>query len=132
MSTEIAVSGKVLVIGTEQHYGETFFKRELVIETDEKYPQQLAIEFIKDNGQKLDIINVNDFVTVSVNLRGREHGGRYYVSLAGWKIASIAGGSPLVSDEDTPPPRVHQVLDSAPPRVGQPPLVLHERLLVDG
>ena len=94
MSEEIKVKGTIKILGDTQSIGEKgFLKREMVITTpDEKYPQDLKIEFIKDNCSKLDTFNVGDEVTVTVNLKGSEWNGKYYVSLTGWKIE---GNSPF-------------------------------------
>ena len=88
MSEEIKIKGKLKIIGDTQEIGDKkFLKRELVLTTDEeKYPQDLKVEFIKDNCSKLDAFNVGDEVTISVNLKGSEWNSKYYVSLTGWKI----------------------------------------------
>ena len=38
---------------------------------------------------KLDSFRVGDRVTVAFNLRGNEHNGRHYLSLAAWKIERV-------------------------------------------
>ena len=47
-------------------------KREVVITTEEQYPQHLLIEFVRMRCELLDSFNVGDKVTISINLRGRE------------------------------------------------------------
>lgn len=88
MSETYEVKGAVKIVGKMETIGNKgFTKRELIVTTpDEKYPQDLKIDFVKDNCSKLDDINVGDEVTVAVNLRGSEYNGKYYVSLTGWKI----------------------------------------------
>jgi len=88
MSETYEVKGAVKFVGEMETLGaKGFTKRELIVTTpDEKYPQDLKIEFVKDNCSKLDSISVGDEVTVGVNLRGSEYNGKYYVSLTGWKI----------------------------------------------
>ena len=81
------VSGKVKVIGETEAFGANgFTKRLLVIETAEQYPQLIPIEFVKDKTMLLDAIIEDDTVEVSINLRGREHNGKYYLSAQGWKV----------------------------------------------
>ena len=66
------VQGSIKVIGEVQEISATFKKRELVVSTDEQYPQTLSIEFIQD---KTDLLNKFEFgqnVKVGINLRGRE------------------------------------------------------------
>ena len=87
MSTETKVEGKAIVVGETETFGSNGFrKRTLVVETEDQYPQQVPIDFIQDNVDKLDSINEGDKVSVSINIRGRENNGKYYSSLNGWKI----------------------------------------------
>ena len=66
------ISGKVKVLNDEQQVSPTFKKRELVVTTDEQYPQHILIEFIQDKTDLLNNYNVGEQVKVSINLRGRE------------------------------------------------------------
>jgi hypothetical protein len=85
------VSGKIKVIGATQQVSASFQKRQLVITTEEQYPQFIEINFIQD---KCDILNgykVGDTVTVGINLRGREWTNpqgetKYFNDIQGWKI----------------------------------------------
>jgi hypothetical protein len=81
------VIGKVIVLGNTEEVGQNgFTKRVIVVETSEQYPQKLAIDFVKDKCSILDNYKVGDEVKVSVNLRGTEYNGRYFVNLQGWRI----------------------------------------------
>ncbi len=81
------VTGKVIVLGNTEEVGQNgFTKRMLVVESSEQYPQKLAIDFVKEKTSILDNYKVGDEVKVSVNLRGTEYNGRYFVNLQGWKI----------------------------------------------
>lgn len=86
------VSGKVKVIGKVEKVGTSgFSKRNLVLTTDEKYPQDLSLEFVQDKVGLLDKYNVGDSVKVGINLRGREwinpEGvAKYFNSIVGWRI----------------------------------------------
>ena len=67
------VLGKIKVLGDIKTYGDNGFrKREVVITTQEQYPQHLLIEFIQDRCELLDSFNVGENVKISINLRGRE------------------------------------------------------------
>jgi hypothetical protein len=88
------VSGKVKMIGLEQVVSASFKKRELVVVTDEQYPQPILIEFTQDKCDKLNDISVGDTVTVGINLRGREWinpegEAKYFNSIQGWKIDKV-------------------------------------------
>ena len=81
------VIGKVIVLGNTEEVGQNgFTKRLIVVETSEQYPQKLAIDFVKDKCTILDNYKVGDDVKVSVNLRGTEYNGKYFVNLQGWRI----------------------------------------------
>lgn len=94
------VQGKIKLIGETQSFGTNgFTKRELVITTDEQYPQHLMIEFIKDKCVELDKFQVGQDVIVHINLRGREWTNpegvtKYFNSIQGWRIQIGQNGQP--------------------------------------
>ena len=93
------ISGKVIVIGNTETVGQNgFTKRMLVVETTEQYFQKIAIDFVKDKTNVLDSYKVNDSVNVSVNVRGSEYNGRYFVNLQGWKIEKVDASNIEVVD----------------------------------
>ena len=99
------VTGTVKVIGETQSFGTgDFTKRELVLVVEDgKYPQEISIEFIKDQGDKLDALAVGQECTVTFDLRGREHNGRWFNSLNGWKLDAGSAPSPAPeADSDEP------------------------------
>ncbi len=88
------VEGKIKEIGAEQQVSSTFKKRELVITTNEQYPQHILIDFIQDKTDLLKSYNVGESVKVLVNLRGREWVNpqgetRYINSIQGWRIERL-------------------------------------------
>jgi hypothetical protein len=82
------ILGKIIVLGNTEVVGSTgtFKKRTLVVETEEQYPQKVAIDFVQDKCEMLDKYTVGHNVKVGINIRGNEYNGKYYVSLQGWKI----------------------------------------------
>ena len=85
------VIGKVKVINPEQHVSASFKKRELVVTTDEQYPQHILIEFNQDKCDLLNNLKVGQNVTVSINLKGREWvnpqgESKYFNSIQGWRV----------------------------------------------
>ena len=85
------VTGKVKVINAVQQVSATFKKRELVVTTEEQYPQMIMIEFTQDKCDLLDSYRVGEAVKVSINLRGREWinpqgEAKYFNQIQGWKI----------------------------------------------
>lgn len=99
------VQGKVKLIGETQSFGTNGFrKREIVITTDEQYPQHISIEFVQDKVELLDAYQVNQSVKISINLRGREWVNpqgetKYFNSIQGWRIENDGAG---VSSEGVP------------------------------
>ena len=88
----VEVLGKIKLLGEIKTYGDNGFrKREVVITTQEQYPQHLLIEFIQDRCELLDSFNVGENVKISINLRGREWENpegeiKYFNSIHGWRI----------------------------------------------
>ena len=100
------VKGSIKVIGEVQEISTTFKKRELVVSTDEQYPQTLSIEFIQDKTDLLNKFEIGQNVKVGINLRGREWENpqtkeiKYFNSIQGWRIELLENSS---SDDDLPP-----------------------------
>ncbi len=85
------LQGKVQTVGEVESYGNNgFFKRQLIITTEDKYPQTLPIDFLKESSSLIDNIKPGDEVRVKINLRGSEsQSGKYYVNIVGWKIEKL-------------------------------------------
>jgi translation initiation factor IF-3 len=89
------VLGKIRVLSAEQQVTASFKKRELVVTTDEQYPQHIMIEFGQDKCDLLNNFNIGDAVKVSINLRGREWVSpqgetKFFNSLQGWRVEKVA------------------------------------------
>jgi single-strand DNA-binding protein len=82
----LQLSGTVKAIFDQETFSSGFTKREFVITTAEQYPQDVKFELVKDKCGLIDRFKVGQSVTVSLNIRGNEHLGKYYVSLNAWKI----------------------------------------------
>ena len=95
------ILGTVKVIGAEETVGAagTFKKRLVVVQTDEQYPQSIPVDFVQDKCSVLDKYAIGDKVKISVNVRGNEYNGKYYVSLNGWKIEKIKHPSDPIENE---------------------------------
>ena len=95
------IDGLIYIIGETQEIGSNgFTKRLLVVETQEQYKQTIPIDFVKDKTSILDSYKVGDNVKVSINLRGNEYNGKYYVNLQGWRIEKVEDAN----NAPTPPP----------------------------
>lgn len=100
------LQGKIKMIDETKEYGNNGFrKREMVITTEEQYPQHIMIEFVQDKTELLNNFKVGQDVKVHINIRGREWVNpqgetKYFNSLNGWRIENI---SSQASGADMPP-----------------------------
>ena len=107
------VQGTIKIIKKTQTFGSNGFrKRELVITTDEQYPQHFLVEFVQDKTDLLDKFKINQNVIIGINIRGREWVNpqgetKYFNSLQAWKINKVDSSTPeteqpfeTVSQED--------------------------------
>jgi hypothetical protein len=99
MSDKIDIKGKVDKILDVQEFSSGFKKQVIVIEVDGKFPQKVAVEFGKEKIDLLSSVAVGNEVSASVNIRGSEYNGRYFVSLAGWKIDILSAGTSTETDD---------------------------------
>ncbi|WP_299337437.1 DUF3127 domain-containing protein [uncultured Psychroserpens sp.] len=89
------VQGKIKMIGETQTFGSNGFrKRELVVTTEEQYPQHILVEFVQDKTDLLNNYQVGQAVKVNINLRGREWVNpqgetKYFNSVQGWRIEAL-------------------------------------------
>lgn len=96
---ELKLNGTIKLINETQTFDSGFSKREFVVTTKEQYPQDIKIEVVKDKCDLLDTFKPGDDVDVSINLRGNEYNGKYYVNIQGWKIAKSEGGNAPTQQE---------------------------------
>ena len=89
------ISGKIKWIDDIKTYGTNGFrKREVVITTQEQYPQNILLEFIQDKCELLDNYSIDENVKIGINIRGREWINpegqtKYFNSIQGWRIDLI-------------------------------------------
>lgn len=89
------VVGKIKLVGNTQEVNASFKKRELLVVTDEQYPQSILIEFAQEKCDLLNSYKVGQEVKVSINLRGREWTNpqgevKYFNQIQGWRIEKQA------------------------------------------
>ncbi len=93
------VQGKIKMIGETQEFGSNGFrKREVVVTTEEQYPQHIMVEFVQDKTDLLNNFKVGQNVKISINLRGREWVNpqgetKYFNSIQGWRVESAQEGA---------------------------------------
>lgn len=117
------ITGKITKIKEAQTFGASGFrKRELVITTNEQYPQPLMVEFVQDKCDLLNNYQVGQDVKVSINLRGREWinpqgEAVYFNSIQGWRIEAAQLDSPSAAKPAVSPAKFEtttEIDDSEP------------------
>lgn len=101
------ILGIIKHIGPTQQVSSSFKKRELVVTTEEQYPQHILVEFTQD---KCDILNSYEIgwnVSVGINLRGREWVNpqgetKYFNSIQGWRIENKNQQQPPAQPQNLP------------------------------
>lgn len=89
------IQGRIKQIFPSQVIGQNGFeKRDLVIVTDENYPQTIIIQFTQQRCDLLENLQVGQNVKVYINIRGREWTNpqgetKYFNTIEGWKIEVI-------------------------------------------
>jgi hypothetical protein len=87
-------SGTVKMIGEVQSFASGFTKREFVVTTaNDKYPQDLKFEVVKDKCAMLDTYSTGDEVQVTFDIRGNEYNGKYFVNLSCFKLQGGSSGT---------------------------------------
>ena len=110
------VSGKIKWLDHTKTYGNNGFrKREVVITTEEQYPQHILVEFIQDKCDLLDAFQMGQNVKIGINLRGREWVNpqgetKYFNSIQGWRIDAV-GVSSSSEIPPMPPPTAFEPAD---------------------
>jgi hypothetical protein len=107
------IQGIIKEIGEIKTYGNNGFRKcELILTTQEQYPQHLMIEFVQDKADLLAAFSSGQEVTVGINLRGREWTNpqgevKYFNSIQGWKIQAnqtAPSNNPPVDEMPPMPP----------------------------
>ena len=99
------VSGKIKWLDETKTYGNNGFrKREVVITTEEQYPQHILVEFVQDKCDLLNAFEMGQKVKIGINLRGREWVNpqgetKYFNSIQGWRIEVLGA----TSNSEIPP-----------------------------
>lgn len=100
------IQGKIKMIDETKTFGSNGFrKREVVVTTEEQYPQHILVEFVQDKCDLLNNYNVGQDVKISINLRGREWTNpqgevKYFNAIQGWRIENLQAAE---GNADIPP-----------------------------
>jgi hypothetical protein len=100
------VTGKIKMIDQTKEVGSAGFKkRDVVVTTDEQYPQHILVQFVQDKCDLLNNFQVGEPVKIDINLRGREWTNPqgetvYFNTIQGWRISKLQAEAPSTQ---TPP-----------------------------
>ena len=89
------IQGRIKTIFATETVGQNGFqKRDLVITTEEQYPNDILIQFTQQRCDLLNNLKVGQNVRIHFNLRGREWTNqqgevKYFNTIEGWKIELI-------------------------------------------
>jgi hypothetical protein len=87
------VIGRIKMIDQTKEVGSSGFrKRDVVVTTDEQYPQHILVQFVQDKCDLLNNFQTGEPVKIDINLRGREWTNPqgetvYFNTIQGWRIA---------------------------------------------
>ena len=101
------LTGTIKKISDLQTFASGFQKKELVLLTEEQYPQPINIEFTQDKVDLLNAHKIGDKVKVHINIRGREWTSpqgevKYFNSIVGWRVEKLEDGAPSNEPTSTP------------------------------
>ena len=105
------IQGRIIKISPTQTVGQNGFqRRDVVISTEEQYPQYIPFDFVQEKCVLLDNFQVGQLVRISFNIRGREWVNpqgetKYIVNLQGWRIenAEVTQGAYTPPQGQYPP-----------------------------
>ena len=110
------LQGTVKKITDIKTFASGFQKREMVLTTEEQYPQPINIEFLQEKGDLLNNLKEGDKVKVGINLRGREWTSpqgevKYFNSIIGWRVEKLDGAANFNEPVDAKPTETKPVAE---------------------
>ena len=118
------LTGTIKKIGEIQTFASGFQKSELVLLTDEQYPQPISIEFLQDKCDLISYHKEGSKVKVGINIRGREWTSpqgevKYFNSIVGWRIEKITDSSATAEEPTQAKPSDYQKPEGNPFDLGE-------------
>ena len=118
------IQGRMKQIFPSEIIGQNGFeKRDLVIVTEENYPQTIIIQFTQQRCDLLESLQVGQNVKVYINIRGREWTNqqgetKYFNTIEGWKIEVIQATNVAYQQpvQQAPQQPVAQAAPAPPPQ----------------
>ena len=107
------ITGKIIVALPEQSgvskAGNTWKKKEYVLETQDTYPKKVHFDLFGDKADKYPL-TVGQTVRLSFDIESREYNGRWFTSIRGWQVEP-AGDAMAAPQAAVPPPPAVQPSD---------------------
>lgn len=110
------IIGKIILALPEQSgiskSGNSWKKKEYVLETQETYPRKVFFDFFGDKADKFPL-QVGQTIRLSFDIESREYNGRWFTSIRGWQAEQLDGNTnpgpqqqadPAVNIGTVPPP----------------------------
>lgn len=103
------INGILKVKNDTQVISDKFQKREFVVtDASGNYPQDILFQLTQERTSALDDVQLNDTVSVTFNIRGREWTSpsgevKYFNSLDVWKVEKSASGGAAPTPPDVMP-----------------------------
>lgn len=110
------VTGKIHFVGEIKTPNDKFRSRDVVLLTNDKFPQYITIQFTQEKTELITQNNIGEHVEVSINLRGREWRSpngeiKYFNTIEGWQINSIERATEIKVERLAELPTVPFMLD---------------------
>ena len=93
--------GIIKSIGELKQVSDNFKLKEVIMVTEDKYPQTLSFQFSNKNIDTLNGIGEGQKATIHFNLRGREYNGRVFNSLDAWKVSGVSVAQTETKSDNT-------------------------------
>ena len=125
---KVEITGRLHEVQEPVTFGSGFTKQIIVVETESKYDNYIAVELVKDQVGKMDGIEVGTRVRLDAYVGGREWNGRYFVSV---KFAALTGVQRDLDQEQAAPAQVHTAAAAPAPQKAVAPKAKQTHMEVD-
>ena len=104
---DMELQGTVKKLFETQTFGSGFQKREMILLTQEQYPQPISIEFLSDKINLLDNVSEGESVKIGINIRGREWTNpqgevKYFNSISAWRLEKSTDNAAMPTSAGQP------------------------------
>ena len=112
------LQGTIKKIFEIQSFPSGFQNREMILLTQEQYPQPVSIEFLSEKMNLLDNVSEGDNVKVGINIRGREWVNpqgetKYFNSITAWRLEKVADNGGYSEPTQATPAPEQEVHDTS-------------------